>query len=127
MSGRPGTPGSKRGGVEDLLLNVMPTEGAEEIDTLKFGDRVFLYCEDPVSGLLSSEGWRRWVRLGDESMRRVAAAEGVPVLEVAEVLDGRSELFVDQYHFTPEGHRLFAARLADELEPRLRALEEAAR
>ncbi|MGD2018251.1 MAG: hypothetical protein PVJ89_09055 [Planctomycetota bacterium] len=80
-----------------------------------------------ANGLLSSEGWRRWVRLGDESMRRVAAAEGVPVLEVAEVLDGRSELFVDQYHFTPEGHRLFAARLADELEPRLRALEEAAR
>ena len=80
-----------------------------------------------ANGLLSSEGWRRWVRLGDESMRRLAAAEGVPVLEVAKELDGRSELFLDQYHFTPEGHRVFARLLADQLEPRLRDLEEASR
>ena len=80
-----------------------------------------------ANGLLSPAGWRRWVRLGDRSMRSVAAAEGVPVLEVATALDGREELFVDQYHFTLEGHRIFAERLADELEPRLRAREEAKR
>ena len=80
-----------------------------------------------ANSLLSSEGWRRWVRLGDECMRRVAEAEGVPVLEVATALDGRPELFVDQYHFTPEGHQLFAMQLANELEPRLRARAEEVR
>ncbi|MDC0585255.1 SGNH/GDSL hydrolase family protein, partial [Planctomycetota bacterium] len=62
-----------------------------------------------------------------ESMRRVAEAEGVPVLEVATALDGRPELFVDQYHFTREGHQLFAMQLANELEPRLRTRAEEVR
>ena len=43
------------------------------------------------------------------------------------MIDGRAEHFVDQYHFTAEGHRLVATQLADELEPRLRARAEAGR
>eukprot|EP00941_MAST-03F_sp_MAST-3F-sp1_P002832 g2832.t1 len=36
--------------------NVMPVEGAEEVDTLKYGDLIFLYTEDESNGLLSGEG-----------------------------------------------------------------------
>lgn len=55
------------------------------------------------------------------TVREVAAAKGVPVIDTAARLAGRSELFADHVHTTAEGSRTLARTVAELLEPHLEA------
>ena len=45
----------------------------------------------------------------------VAQSSGAPVVDVQAAFAGRKDLFIDQCHFTPEGHRVMARLLAERL------------
>lgn len=74
------------------------------------------------NGVLSIEGWRAGAADWNARLRAVAADEGVALVDVAEAVSGRPELFVDFVHFTPEGHSAVARTLADGLAPILEEL-----
>jgi len=67
---------------------------------------------------------RALVRAFDDchrTVREVAAAKEVPVIDTAERLAGRSELFSDHVHTTVEGSRTLARTVAELLAPHLEA------
>jgi lysophospholipase L1-like esterase len=49
----------------------------------------------------------------DKAIFRVANAEGVPVLDLAAMFSGQSELFSDHIHTTPAGSEALAKATAD--------------
>jgi hypothetical protein len=64
---------------------------------------------------LSRRGWHDTVDAWNRVLVRVAADEQVPLVDVAAVLLGRTEAFVDFVHFTADGHVQVARLLADAL------------
>jgi lysophospholipase L1-like esterase len=59
--------------------------------------------------------WRRDVpRYADETLR-VAAAEGVEVIDVERAFEGRPALFADECHLTDAGHQALAELVATRL------------
>lgn len=64
---------------------------------------------------LSRKGWHDTVDAWNEVLRRVARTEGVPLADVAAVLLGRPEAFVDFVHFSAPGHDAVARVLAETL------------
>ena len=65
--------------------------------------------------LESESSWRRLVPAYNREVLEIARSGGVPVVDVQAAFAGRRDLFVDECHFTPEGHRLMAQLLADRL------------
>jgi lysophospholipase L1-like esterase len=65
---------------------------------------------------LALEGWLDSVERFNAVLRRVAGAENVPLIELAEPVSGRTELFRDMWHLTGPGHVEVAGRIAAELE-----------
>jgi hypothetical protein len=64
---------------------------------------------------LSLEGWLDSVERFNGVLRRVASAEQVGLIELAEPVSGRAELFRDMWHLTQAGHAEVAGRIADGL------------
>ena len=60
--------------------------------------------------------WRRLVPAYNREVLAVAASTGTLAVDVQAAFDGHPDLFVDQCHFTQEGHRVMARLLADRLE-----------
>ena len=61
--------------------------------------------------LMHAPGWRQRVPGYNQAVRRVADAQRAPLVDVQREVDGRPALFVDESHFTREGHRTLAQSL----------------
>lgn len=62
--------------------------------------------------VLSIYGWLDCIERYNRVLARVAREEGVQLVDLAGVMAGRSELFRDLWHMTPEGHRFAAETIA---------------
>ncbi len=60
------------------------------------------------SSFLSVEGWVASIERLNAVMKRVAAQEGVMLIDVESAVAGRPQYFRDFVHFTPEGHEAVA-------------------
>jgi len=69
---------------------------------------------------LSAHGWAGSVKRLNAVIRRIAAAEDILLVEVAEPIAGRAEFFRDFTHLTSAGHRAVAEVIADALARELR-------
>ena len=67
------------------------------------------------SSFLSVEGWVTSVERLNAVVRRVAAQEGIMLIDVESAVAGRPELFKDFVHFTPAGHEVVARTMRDAL------------
>jgi hypothetical protein len=61
---------------------------------------------------LSLDGWIVTIDRWNEIALRVAKEERVAIADIRAVLSGRPEFYSDFFHWTPEGHRIFAETLA---------------
>lgn len=59
--------------------------------------------------------WRRLVPAYNRTVTDVAKSTDAIVVDVRAAFAGHRELFIDECHFTPEGHRVMARLLADRL------------
>ena len=81
------------------------------------------------SSFLSVEGWVTSVERLNAVVRRVAAQEGIMLIDVEGAVAGRPEFFRDFIHFTPAGHEAVARTMRDALiqlereEPALSAVQ----
>ena len=81
------------------------------------------------SSFLSVEGWVTSVERLNAVVRRVAAQEGIMLIDVEGAVAGRPEFFRDFVHFTPAGHEAVARTMRDALiklereEPALSAVQ----
>lgn len=71
------------------------------------------------NGVLAIDGWRAGAVEWNARLASIAADEEVALIDVADAVGGRGELFVDFVHFTPDGHAAVARALADGLAPLL--------
>ncbi len=84
------------------------------------------------SSFLSVEGWVTSVERLNAVIRRVAAQEGIMLIDVEGAVAGRPEFFRDFVHFTPAGHDAVARTMRDALtghergEPVLSAVQRGA-
>lgn len=60
---------------------------------------------------VSRRGWHDTIDAWNAVLRRVAAQEGVPLVDVAAALEGRTDQFVDFVHFASSGHGVVARLL----------------
>ena len=67
------------------------------------------------SSLLSVEGWVTSVERLNAVIRRIAAQEGIMLIDIEDAVAGRPELFRDFVHFTPAGHEAVARTMKDAL------------
>jgi lysophospholipase L1-like esterase len=65
--------------------------------------------------LESESSWRRLVPAYNREVMEIAQSVGALVVDVQAAFAGRKDLFIDQCHFTPEGHRVMAQLVADRL------------
>lgn len=66
---------------------------------------------------VSRRGWHDTIDRWNDLLRRVAAEEGAPLVDVAGALLGRSDRFVDFVHFASAGHGEVSRLLAEALAP----------
>jgi lysophospholipase L1-like esterase len=71
---------------------------------------------EPTSTLEQSDGWRRFVPAYNRKLLEVAAATGTPALDVEAAFADRRDLFVDECHFTQQGHAMLAEMLASRVD-----------
>lgn len=69
--------------------------------------------------LAADPTWRRHVPAYNERLRQVAEETRTLLVDVQRSFDGHRSLFMDECHFTPEGHRVMAELLYRELGSRL--------
>ena len=62
---------------------------------------------------LSPEGFIRTLQNWNEAIRNIASEEGIPLIDLERRTKGKSHLYRDFVHLTREGHKEFAAALAD--------------
>lgn len=67
---------------------------------------------------LSSRGWIATITAWNAALKAYGAEAGIPVIDLAGTFTGRTELFRDFWHLTPEGHAAVGAFLADALAAR---------
>jgi hypothetical protein len=67
------------------------------------------------SSFLSVEGWVTSVERLNAVVRRIAAQEGIMLIDVEGAVAGRAEFFRDFVHFTPAGHEAVARTMRDAL------------
>lgn len=67
------------------------------------------------SSFLSVEGWVKSVERLNAVIRRIAAQEGIMLIDVEGAVAGRPEFFRDFIHFTPAGHEAVARTMRDAL------------
>lgn len=67
------------------------------------------------SSLLSVEGWVTSVERLNAVIRRIAAQEGIMLIDIEDAVAGHPEFFRDFVHFTPAGHEAVARSMRDAL------------
>lgn len=70
---------------------------------------------ESIEALERSPSWRRFVPAYNRRVLEVAASTGVVAVDVQAAFAGRTNLFLDECHFTQEGHAVMARLLAQEL------------
>ncbi len=70
---------------------------------------------DPTERILTNSSWRRNVPGYNAEALRVAGRAGSEAIDVQAEFEARSDLFVDECHFTPAGHAVMADLLHREL------------
>lgn len=71
---------------------------------------------EPTASLEQGPGWRRFVPAYNRKLLEVAADSGAPAVDVQAAFAGRPDLFVDECHFTQDGHATLARLLASRLD-----------
>lgn len=71
----------------------------------------------PTATLLASKSWRREVPRYNRALLDLAAREGIASVDVEAAFAPDDDLFTDECHFTPEGHRNMADLVAEALAP----------
>ncbi len=71
---------------------------------------------EPPERLAARDDWRRHVPAYNDAVRLLAAERGAPLVDVQRVFADRPGEFVDECHFTPEGHLEMARLVAAELD-----------
>jgi lysophospholipase L1-like esterase len=71
---------------------------------------------ETTTSLEEGSGWRRFVPAYNRKLLDVAAAIGTPVLDVQAAFGDRRDLFVDECHFTQDGHATLARLIASHLD-----------
>lgn len=67
------------------------------------------------SSFLSVEGWVTSIERMNAAIRRIAAQEGIMLIDVEDAVAGHPEFFRDFVHFTPAGHEAVARTMRDAL------------
>jgi lysophospholipase L1-like esterase len=71
--------------------------------------------QKPASELAQTLGWRSTVPDYNRALLSFAEQQGVPTVDVQAHFQARTDLFVDECHFSDDGHVVMAQRLRDEL------------
>lgn len=69
--------------------------------------------------LAKQTNWRKKVPAYNDALRSLAAKDGLPLIDVQAEAAPHPHLFIDECHFTMDGHRLAARRIAEQLVPLL--------
>lgn len=103
---------ARKHGTEPVLCTFATSHRSDQIEQFPEAHRLKLFA---FSRELSMPGWARTADLLNAEIRVLAQTEDLRLIDVAEQISGRHELFRDFYHFTPEGHREVAMVLANAL------------
>ncbi len=113
----PPPPSGPRVPLDDYLANL-----AGFLDTAaEHGGRAVLLTRphlEPPERLAERDDWRRQVPAYNDAVRRLAAERGAPLVDVQREFADRPGEFVDECHFTPDGHLAMARLVAAELDRR---------
>ena len=100
---------ARRQGAEPVLCTFATRWGAAEAERADEDAELQVLS---INVELSLAGWLRTIEDFNAVLRRVAADEGLVLADVAGELTGRTDLFRDLWHFTPEGHDVVAGTIA---------------
>ncbi len=96
-------------GAEPVLVTFATSHRGDQLASMP---REYEYNLLRFNVVLSIYGWIDSIDRYNAVLEQVAREEGLRLVDLAGVMSGRSELFRDLWHMTPEGHRVAAETLA---------------
>lgn len=108
-------------GATPVLCTFATSYRRDELATLPFEVRQFMLRYNMY---LSPRGWLDTIQRLNERIEQVARSEHVPLVDLAEAITGKRDLFRDFVHFSTVGHERVAELIADQLQALPARIEE---